>query len=558
MTSGEPLATGPKRGAGGFRRRVYVALFAFVLIAGVGVALALAGHLERDQVITSFVRAWRVEQELDALERCLSDQAKMVTLIHDTYTEGPREGVSQEISAGFAKSSAECLTHVTSLASPELASDKREGLLTRARKLLADLQFVIDNVGVNHTEAVVRQALSAQDAEDLLGRTLPDARQAQHEKIRLLQEALASLGATADRTLLAALILPIGIFGAVAVFLLRRVMYGLGAISRGTDAFGAGDFSYRVEVKGTDEFAALGAEVNAMAARIERSQLELEARAVELERYIATLQSAQATMVEQQKLAALGELVAGLAHEVNTPIGVAVTSGSLIDEHVAALKQHAEAGTATRGILKRSVTELDEAIRPLLDNLSRAAQLVRSFRQVAVDRGDVSTRRADLYEWADSVTQSLMPMARRARVTLVNEVDLKTTFEVAAGELEQVLTNLIVNACTHAYDPPNAETDPATRPIRISARIEEDQLCLEVTDEGHGMAPEVAARVFEPFFTTRRGRGGSGLGMHIVHQLVQGRFHGTIKLDTAPQQGTRWTLRLPIDTEALHVARDEG
>jgi signal transduction histidine kinase len=144
-------------------------------------------------------------------------------------------------------------------------------------------------------------------------------------------------------------------------------------------------------------------------------------------------------------------------------------------------------------------------------------------------------------------------------VTLTHDVPADLRLEVAAGELEQVVTNLVVNACVHAYPPATPETDPAGRAVRFSARLEgRETLELAVEDHGLGMTPEVAARVFEPFFTTRRGRGGSGLGMHIVHRLVQERFGGTVTLDTTPGRGTRWTVRLPTSSEVLRLLPDSG
>ncbi len=536
----------------GFKRRMFLGLLGFVTFAGIGVGLAVSGHIERDHALSAFVEAWQAEQELEHIEQCLRERTQMVALLHETYPEGRGQAVSPDIRSESERKKRECAEHIRHIEASTLGLEVRDVLLKPSAELLADLQYVLDNLGINHADAIVRQAQSDAVAEALLNHVLPDQRSKQVKRIELFQQELSELGVKADYMLAAALVIPIAFFGIVAALLLRRVVTGLRAISLGTDRFGDGDFSYRVELDGDDEFVAVAAEVNAMAARIERSKQELATRALELERSLATLEGAQRTLVEQQKLAALGELVAGLAHEVNTPIGVAVTSGSLIAEHLATLREHAEAGTATRGLLKRVLAELDDAMRPLLDNLGRAAQLIRSFRQVAVDRGDVTTRYTVLSEWADGVAHSLLPMCKKARVTLVNRIDITETFELAAGELEQVLTNLIVNAATHAYEPPIADTDPLTRPIVLSGRLEgKDVLVLVVEDEGVGMPSEVAERVFEPFFTTRRGRGGSGLGMHIVHQLINSRFSGTISLDTAPQKGARWTLKLPLGNDAL-------
>jgi signal transduction histidine kinase len=323
----------------------------------------------------------------------------------------------------------------------------------------------------------------------------------------------------------------------------------------GMDAFGSGDLSYRVDVAGADEFSAVASRINVMADQLAENQHELSSYSLELERSLASLQKAQQTAVEQEKLAALGGLVAGIAHEVNTPLGVAVTSASLAIDHLHKLQAAAEAGTATRGLVKRFCFDQAEVMEPLASNLSRAAQLISSFKQVAVDRGTVTTRTVCLDQWAQAVSRSLAPTLRKHHVTL--RLDLPPLdLQLAAGELEQILSNLVLNACVHAFAP-QGDDDASLRVVSVAASADMDRSTLTITvgDRGAGMKPEVAARVFEPFFTTSRGRGGSGLGMHIVHQLIHERFHGHVELQRTLGSGTTWTLTLPMQTEALSLVR---
>jgi signal transduction histidine kinase len=230
---------------------------------------------------------------------------------------------------------------------------------------------------------------------------------------------------------------------------------------------------------------------------------------------------------------------------------VAVTTGSLVQDHLVHLRQHAEAGTATRGLVRRVVGDAELAAALMVENLRRAADLVCAFKQVAVDRGDVTVRAARLEEWIRALLHSLSPLARNHRVTLVVDVPMDANLVLAAGELEQIVTNLVVNGCVHAY--PETGGSALDRRVELSARYDDAALVIEVKDRGRGMMPEEVAHVFEPFYTTRRGQGGTGLGMHVVHQLVRERFDGTIGLDTAPGAGTRWTVRLPFETTALRL-----
>ncbi len=547
---GAPMAS---RGHGTLRFRLLASLATFVALAVVGVMLTLSGRTERDALLEGFAQTWLRGQAEARLERCVADLHRQLTLLSQGFTGAAGEALAPEVRQGFEVGLTACAGEVALLRDEPAAT----ALLPDIEALLEDLRFVITRLGVDHVEAISRQALEVDPvAEVLVATRFPTLRADLSRELERLREGIGAVGARADQTLLIALIGPIVAFALIAGLLLRRVLGSLRALGDAMAAIGSGKLHHRVEVGGRDEFTALGERINAMAARLTASQQELSTYAAELERSLASLRDAQETAVEQQKLAALGELVAGVSHEVNTPLGVAVTCASLVEEHLRTLREASDGGTATRGLLRRLTTDLEEILRPLQDNLARAARLVSSFKQVAVDRGSVTTRTAPLDQWANAVRQSLAPALRQQRVTVALDV-APVSLRVAAGELEQILSNLILNACMHAFpEGADAAPDPASREVRVAAAVTagadgREALTLTVADSGVGMPPEVAARVFEPFFTTRRGRGGSGLGMHIVHQLVHERFGGRVELATARGEGTRWTLTLPMPTEAL-------
>jgi two-component system NtrC family sensor kinase len=272
----------------------------------------------------------------------------------------------------------------------------------------------------------------------------------------------------------------------------------------------------------------------------------LTRRADELTASLEQLRDAQDQLVQREKMAALGALVAGVAHEINTPLGVAVTAITHAAERVRRLDGAVNAGTLTRGDMRSFLNEMDEAVGLALDNLERGARLVHSFKKVAVDHSSEAPRDAQLEELATDVVASLRPITRTAGVTVDVVSDARTRVRVDAGALVQVLTNLVQNACVHAFDGVDGP-----RGVRIELRPVRDAAEVILSDNGNGMDADTAARVFEPFFTTRRSSGGSGLGMHIVHTLVTQRFLGTIALESAPGRGTRWTLRLPFGSPAL-------
>jgi C4-dicarboxylate-specific signal transduction histidine kinase len=277
----------------------------------------------------------------------------------------------------------------------------------------------------------------------------------------------------------------------------------------------------------------------------------LAARAEELTASLASLRETQEALIEREKMAALGALVAGIAHEVNTPLGVAVTALSLSEEQLAELRAGADSGRLTRAKFRASLDELAESLGLARRNAERGAAMVRSFKKVAVDRSSEEPRELLLCELMEDVLASMGPMLRKARVETQSEGCAGLRVCVDAGALVQVLTNLVQNACIHAFEGVEAR--------RMQVRVESGPaaLVLEVEDNGVGMSDETAERVFQPFFTTRRSSGGSGLGMHVVQNLVTQRFEGEVVVRTSPGGGTLWQLRLPYGTDALRFVGHE-
>ena len=259
------------------------------------------------------------------------------------------------------------------------------------------------------------------------------------------------------------------------------------------------------------------------------------------EQALRELKETQASLIQAEKMASLGQLVAGVAHEVNTPIGITITGASqlvvLIDELA---RQHAE-GTIKRSDFVRFLADGREMARLILANGARAADLVQSFKMVAVDQSSDERRQFELKGYIEELLRSLRPAYKELK-GLDIAVDSPEGLELDGypGALSQILTNLIINALMHAF-PPN-------RPGRITITVRApaaDLVELEVADDGVGIPAATQPKIFDPFFTTRRGRGGSGLGLHIVYNLVTGTLRGTIAVASAPDGGARFTLRFP-------------
>ncbi|WP_448206303.1 ATP-binding protein [Azospirillum sp. sgz302134] len=272
------------------------------------------------------------------------------------------------------------------------------------------------------------------------------------------------------------------------------------------------------------------------------------------EQALRDLKETQANLIQAEKMASLGQLVAGVAHEVNTPIGITITGASqlvtLIDELA---RQQAE-GAIKRSDFLRFLSDGREMAQLILSNSTRAANLVQSFKMVAVDQSSGERRRFDLNDYVGELLRSLRPAYKDLKgVDTALDCPQGLELDGYPGALSQVLTNLVINALTHAFTP--------DRPGRlaITARtLPSDMVELEVADDGAGIPPDILPKIFDPFFTTRRGRGGSGLGLHIVYNLVTGTLRGSIAVASTPGEGTRFTLRFPRVAPAPAGAKAEA
>lgn len=259
----------------------------------------------------------------------------------------------------------------------------------------------------------------------------------------------------------------------------------------------------------------------------------------EAERALQDLKDAQVQLIQSEKMAALGSLVAGVTHEINTPVGIALTGASLLAEKARKLRGLFEAGTMRRGDFADFMDTADEATQLMLLNIERAARLIQSFKRIAVDQASEERQVFELSDYIHEVLRSLGMRIRRSghAVTVVCPEDL--TLDSYPGAFGQILTNLVMNSLIHGYD---AGRQGA---LRIAVAEEADEVTLVYADDGKGIAPEVRGRVFEPFFTTCRDNGGSGLGLNIVYTLVTRTLRGQVRLDSAPGAGAAFTLRFP-------------
>ena len=261
------------------------------------------------------------------------------------------------------------------------------------------------------------------------------------------------------------------------------------------------------------------------------------------------LEQTRRSLVESEKLASLGGLVPGVAHEINTPVGIAVSSASFLSERTEAAQSLAQTGRFDAAAQEKYFRDARESARLLLSNARRVAQLVLNFKQLAVDRITEARNRFDLREHLEETIRNVQPKLGDSRVEVSIDVASSIQMDSYPVSLAQVVINLAINSLQHAFSPGGGGR------IVIRAELrEDDEVRIEYSDDGHGIEPALQGRVFEPFFTTRRMVGGSGLGLYIVNQIVTRQLDGSIVLEGSAERGARFVMHFPrVARRALNV-----
>ncbi|OUR61735.1 hypothetical protein A9Q74_07405 [Colwellia sp. 39_35_sub15_T18] len=269
-------------------------------------------------------------------------------------------------------------------------------------------------------------------------------------------------------------------------------------------------------------------------------------RTSELSSAIDRLRFTQDKLIEQEKMASLGNLVAGIAHEINTPLGVAVLCSSNIEDALEKLNSKIESNSLTKSELESLISTLNQSEESLSFNLRRAANLVDNFKEMAVSINSDDLIDINISSWLNSLVGSLRPMLYKKNITVELLVDEHiTSFTTCPAKMSQVFTNIISNSSIHAFEENDGISD---RNIIISTKICNDILSIKINDNGKGMTDETIKKIFEPFYTTKRGKGGTGLGLSIVHNIIINNLSGKLAVESTVGKGTCFNLEFPALT----------
>ncbi len=260
-------------------------------------------------------------------------------------------------------------------------------------------------------------------------------------------------------------------------------------------------------------------------------------RTKHLEHTIEQMKQLQQQLIESEKMASLANIVSGVAHEVNTPLGIALTATSHIKDEVAKLAKCFDDNAITREKFKKFIQDSTSALTLSEDNLYRAATLVKNFKRTSADQNHFEEEEIDLHEYVTQVLSTLVPLTKKISAD-VHLDDCKIIKKTLPGALAQIITNLVANSCTHAF-----RKDTSHPSIYINMKKQdEDKVVLTYRDNGQGMAEDEVKKAFDPFYTTNRSEGGTGLGLSIVHTLATQNLGGSINIKSGLDAGTEFKI----------------
>ncbi|MGS2721439.1 ATP-binding protein [Paraglaciecola aestuariivivens] len=329
------------------------------------------------------------------------------------------------------------------------------------------------------------------------------------------------------------------------------------------------DFSVRVKQEGEDEFSVLSQSFNIMLDEIEqhhRKQLEveeqirqlnlnLEHKVVErtsqleganqyLKNAMAELERSNIQLIEQEKMASLGGLVAGIAHEINTPVGIGVTAISHLNHLLKQLDEKFQQNAITKSFLRDFIEDATKGTDISMFNLNRAADIISSFKLIAVDQSSDHHRTVYLHAYLNEIMVSLQPKIKKYKHSIDIQCDEKLQVHCRTGALVQIITNLVMNSIIHGF----ADKEAGQISIKVEAKNNNVQLFYK--DDGCGLSKQAMSKLFDPFYTTKRGEGGSGLGTHLVYNLVVKGLGGKITPSSELGKGLAYHIEFPIYSKA--------
>jgi two-component system sensor histidine kinase ChiS len=298
-------------------------------------------------------------------------------------------------------------------------------------------------------------------------------------------------------------------------------------------------FIKRREIKHIRDKEVLEKMVKERTTELHKANAILEEQKEELQTTLENLQQTQEQLIESKKMAALGGLVAGVAHEINTPVGITITAASGLIEETKKMADLYKENKISRAEFKDYLNTANQSVKLILSNMERTATMIQSFKQVSVDQSTENKRNFKLKSYTEDVIRSLYPKLKNRKIHINLDIEEELEIDSYPGAYSQIITNLVLNSITHGFDEKHEGR------IELKAISRNGELMIEYKDNGKGISKENQKKIFNPFFTTNK-KVGTGLGMHIVYNLVTQRLKGNIECSSNPGEGVLFKMQIPL------------
>ena len=550
------------------RRRLSLSFFVILLLFAVNLVIYFWGNQRREATVEVLRRAVSRQALISGLNQNLNDIQKQLTLLNQVTADnaagaaataaGPAEIAQFDTQLQKLEQQVEDLR---SLAERETAGNIDE--FAAAYKTLENSwRTVYTNFGVNQTKAITELAVTAEPlSQDILQKRLPELQAAENSRVDAASSNFYQVARLTDRTAILIFVVSAVVAVGVALLVSGQLTRGLLRLKAGATSIGSGNLDHQIELKGSDELADLARAFNDMAGRLlqARGQLTLahekeRNKSEELEKALDQLRRTQDQLLVQQKLASLGSLTAGIAHEIKNPLNFVTNFAevcvSLVDEIRESLEQQCEK------LPPKEWEYLQEIFRDLQTNVSkiqehgkRADGIVRNM--LMHSRGQAGERQITnlnslVTEYVKLAYHGMRAQDSNFNVTIQENLDPSIEpVEVVAHDLSRVFLNIANNACYAAYEKKRRLGDGFSPTVAASTRNRGDYIEIRIRDNGDGIPDAVRKRVFEPFFTTKPAGSGTGLGLSMSYDIVVQEHKGQIRVDSEPGEYAEFTIIIP-------------
>lgn len=311
----------------------------------------------------------------------------------------------------------------------------------------------------------------------------------------------------------------------------KTVIHPITDLNNTVNMFGLNNYSERSNITLKNEIGELARTFNFMADTIQENYEDLE----------KMINDRTKQLLHAEKMASLGELVAGVSHEINTPVGIGVTAITHLEKKTNDFIKLFNEEKAKKTDLDTFLNEISDTVVLISTNLNRAAQLVQSFKRVAVDRSTEEKRRFHVKNYFEEIMLSLRPKYKKTKHKIQIDIPMELEINSYPGSFSQIISNLVINSLIHGFE--NIEEGQIT----LSAKVVNENFIFEYEDNGNGISEENITKIFNPFFTTKRNQGGSGLGLNIIYNIVKQNLNGSIDVQSEPGKFTRFTITIPYE-----------